>query len=159
MEAGGRIPARGQTTEDGGRRPADGSRRADGRRQTEAGGRILRDGFRSPGRDSDASTGTSAATASTSPRVARGFYAARGVLESRGKEKGKVLACAGEAAAQAETRDGKSLAARKYARRDRLDGNLAKFGKCFAKLLEHQFSSFAKKTRIASAIGKLLEML
>jgi hypothetical protein len=36
---------------------------------------------------------------------------------------------------------------------------LAKFGKCFAKLLEHQFSSFAKKTRIASAIGKLLEML
>jgi hypothetical protein len=49
--------------------------------------------------------------------------------------------------ARAEMRDGKSLAARKYARRDLLDGNLAKFGKCFAKLLEHQFSSFAKKNK------------
>jgi hypothetical protein len=176
------IPT-GARTDDGGRRQADGSQRADGRRRTEAGGRITArgwttedggrrtdpgartdDGGRRPAdlnparaTASDRQGATPSAATATSPRAARGFYA--GVLESRGKEKGKVRACAGEAAARAETRDGKSLAARKYARTDLLDGNLAKFGKCFAKLLEHQFSSFAKKTRIASVIGKLLEML
>jgi hypothetical protein len=49
--------------------------------------------------------------------------------------------------------------ARKYARALSVFANLAKFGKGFAKLLEHQFFSFAKKTKIVSANAKLLEML
>ena len=52
------------------------------------------------------------------------------------------------------------LAARKYARAVLLDAKLPKDAKSFAKLLEGQFSSFAKKKRrIASGFGKLLEML
>jgi hypothetical protein len=51
------------------------------------------------------------------------------------------------------------LSARKYVRESPPDGNSAKFGKCFSKLLEHHFSSFAEKTRIESGISKLLEML
>jgi len=50
------------------------------------------------------------------------------------------------------------LAARKYARAVLLDAKLPKDAKSFAKLLEGQFSSFAKK-RTANGFGKLLEML
>ena len=58
------------------------------------------------------------------------------------------------------SRDGKSPTARKYAREPPVDGKLGKFAKPYAKLLEFDFSSFAKKkTRIASDFGKLLEML
>jgi len=56
-------------------------------------------------------------------------------------------------------RDGKSPTARKYARERPVDGKLGKFAKPYAKLLEFDFSSFAKKPRIASGFGKLLEML
>jgi hypothetical protein len=119
MEDRGRRTDPGTRTDDGGWRPADGSRRADGRRRTEAGGRIP---VRATASDRQGVTPTPRQARAQrllligmSPRVARGFYAARGVLESCGKEKGKVHACAGEAAAWAETRDGKSLAARKYA--------------------------------------------
>jgi hypothetical protein len=56
-------------------------------------------------------------------------------------------------------RDGKSPTARKYARQRPVDGKLGKFGKPYAKPLEFVFSSFAKKPRIASGFGKLLEML
>ena len=58
-----------------------------------------------------------------------------------------------------DSRDGKSPATRKYARERPVDGKLEKFAKPYAKLLEFDFSSFAKKPRIASGFGKLLEML
>jgi hypothetical protein len=56
-------------------------------------------------------------------------------------------------------RDGNSPEARKFARDILLDGKPTNFGKCFSKLLDHHFFWFAKKIRISSTIGNLLEML
>jgi len=56
-------------------------------------------------------------------------------------------------------RHGNSHEARKFTRDIALDGKPAKLGKCFSKLLDYYFFCFAKKTKIAITIGKLLEML
>ena len=64
----------------------------------------------------------------------------------------------GEEEAEAEIAMARDLAACKYARAVLLDAKLPKDAKSFAKLLEGQFSSFAKK-RTANGFGKLLEML
>jgi hypothetical protein len=57
------------------------------------------------------------------------------------------------------SRDGNSPEACKFARDVPSDGKPTNFGKCFSKRLDHHFFWFAKKIRIASTIGNLLEML
>ena len=63
---------------------------------------------------------------------------------------------AGEEAAEAETVMASDLAARKYARAVLLDAKLPKDAKSFAKLLEGQFSSFAKKKKDSKWIWQTL---
>jgi hypothetical protein len=72
------------------------------------------------------------------------LYDEQGDLETRGKESGKFRGNAGEGAAQASSRDGKSRSARKFARGAPLDSNSSKFGKSFSKLLENQIYSFCQ---------------
>ena len=85
------------------------------------------------------------------PRLIAGSPGARGdlsplrVLGRAGTSTWSVLARAGEEAAEAEIAMASDLAARKYARAVLLDAKLPKDAKSFAKLLEGQFSSFAKK--------------
>jgi len=57
------------------------------------------------------------------------------------------------------TRDTKPRRARIDPRVSPLFSNLQKFSKSYSKLLEKEFSSFSKKTRIASHFSKQLEML
>jgi len=70
---------------------------------------------------------------------------------------------AGEVAARGKlslaTRDTKPRRARIDPRASPLISNLQKFSKSYSKLLEKEFSSFSKKTRIASHFSKQLEML
>jgi hypothetical protein len=94
-----------------------------------------------------------------SPRVAQGFYAARGVLQSRRKEKGKVRAYAEEAVARAETRNGKSLAARNMRVETFWMATWQNLASALPNCWSINFLVLPKKTRIISAISKLLEML